>query len=126
PMRQHGLDYFENSRRAAYVQQQYAIRNPRRFAGYSERCWGVSASDGPGPAVLQIDGVKRYFYDYRERGVPYGPDDGTIAPWAVVASLPFAPEIVLPTLEYFEGIELRNSHPYGYKATYNPTFPEKR
>ena len=29
--------------------------------------------------------------------MPYGPDDGTIAPWAIVASLPFAPEIVLPT-----------------------------
>ena len=26
--------------------------------------------------------------------MPYGPDDGTIAPWAVVASIPFAPEIV--------------------------------
>ena len=126
PMRRRGLDYFENSRRATYVQQEYATRNPRRFAGYSERCWGVSASDGPGPAVLQVDGIKRYFYDYRERGVPYGPDDGTIAPWAVVASLPFAPEVVLPTLEYFEGIELRNSHPYGYKATYNPTFPDKK
>jgi hypothetical protein len=126
PMRQRGLDYFENSRRAAYIQQQYAIRNPRRFAGYSDRCWGVSASDGPGPEVLKVNGVKRYFYDYRERGVPYGPDDGTIAPWAVVASLPFAPEIVMPTLEYFEGIELRNSHRYGYKATYNPTFPKKR
>ena len=33
------------------------------------------------------------------RGVPYGPDDGTLAPWAVAASLPFAPEIVLPAFE---------------------------
>lgn len=33
---------------------------------------------------------------YCARGVPYGPDDGTLSPWAVVASLPFAPEIVLP------------------------------
>jgi hypothetical protein len=24
------------------------------------------------------------------RGVPYGPDDGTIAPWAMLATLPFA------------------------------------
>ena len=29
-MRRHGIDYFENSRRATYVQQQYAIRNPKR------------------------------------------------------------------------------------------------
>src|SRR4029077_18341203 len=27
-MREHGIDYFENSRRATLAQQQYAIRNP--------------------------------------------------------------------------------------------------
>ena len=32
-MRGKGIDYFENSRRATYVQQQYAIDNPRKFAG---------------------------------------------------------------------------------------------
>ena len=45
-----------------------------------------------------IDGVERVFFDYVARGVPFGPDDGTLAPWAVAASLPFAPEIVVPTL----------------------------
>ena len=33
-MRRRGLDYFENSRRATLVQQQYAIHNPLEFAGY--------------------------------------------------------------------------------------------
>ena len=55
--------------------------------------------------------------------MPDGPDDGSIAPWAVVASLPFAPEIVLPTLEYFERLKLREKTPYGFKATFNPTYP---
>jgi hypothetical protein len=32
-MREHGSDYFENSRRATYVQQQYAIQNPQEFLG---------------------------------------------------------------------------------------------
>ncbi|HVT40074.1 MAG TPA: glucoamylase family protein, partial [Gemmatimonadaceae bacterium] len=63
-MRKHGIDYFENSRRATYVQRQYAIRNPLGFAQYGERCWGVTASDGPGEKTLQIDGVERRFYDY--------------------------------------------------------------
>mgnify|MGYP003694352615 CR=1 FL=1 len=45
-----------------------------------------------------MNGIDRQFYDYYARGAPYGPDDGTIAPWAVVASLPFAPEIVMPTI----------------------------
>ena len=100
-MRDKGLDYFENSRRATYVQREYAIRNPREFAFYSKDCWGMTASDGPGPATLKVDGVEREFFDYLARGAPHGPDDGTIAPWAVVASLPFAPEIVFPAVRYF-------------------------
>ncbi len=100
-MRKKKIDYFENSRRATYEQQQYAIRNPKGFKGYNANCWGITASDGPGPAKRCIDRVARRFYDYIGRSIPYGPDDGTIAPWAVAASLPFAPEIVLPTLQYF-------------------------
>ena len=72
--------------------------------------------------TCRIDGVERKFYDYLARGVPYGPDDGTLAPWAVVASLPFAPEIVLPTIDHFSRLRLREIHPYGFKATFNPTF----
>ena len=100
-MRDKGIDYFENSRRATYVQQQYAIDNPLKFAGYGRYCWGITASDGPGPDTIKVSGIERQFFDYVGRGVPYGPDDGTIAPWAVVTSLPFAPEIVLPTIDYF-------------------------
>jgi hypothetical protein len=124
-MRGKGIDYFENSRRATYVQRQYAIANPNQFEEYGENCWGITASDGPGPATLLVKGKKRQFFDYIARGVPDGPDDGTIAPWAVVASLPFAPEIVRPALAYFDERKLRTGNPYGYKATYNPTFPRK-
>src|SRR3972149_8040366 len=95
-MRAKGIDYFENSRRATYVQREYAIDNPLKFAHYGGHCWGLTASEGPGPDTLQVDGIERQFFDYVGRGVPYGPDDGTIAPWAVGASLPFPPEIVLP------------------------------
>ena len=79
-MRERGIDYFENSRRATFAQQQYAIRNPKRFKGYGEYCWGITASDGPGPATRRIDGVERRFYDYKARSIPYGPDDGTDRP----------------------------------------------
>jgi hypothetical protein len=121
-MRSHGLDYFENSRRATYVQQEYARRNPKEWEGYSEVCWGLTACEGPGPRILKIKGTRRKFFDYVARGVPYGPDDGTVAPWAVVASLPFAPEIVLPTLEHFKKTEV-GKHAYGLEATFNTTFP---
>jgi hypothetical protein len=122
-MRGKSIDYFENSRRATYVQQQYAIDNPSKFEGYNANCWGVTASDGPGPKTCTIKNRKRQFFGYKARGVPEGPDDGSIAPWAVVASLPFAPEIVLSALEYFEELKLRENNPYGFKATFNPTYP---
>lgn len=123
-MRDKGMDYFENSRRATYVQQRYAIDNPLKFKGYGPCCWGITASDGPGPDTLTVDGIERQFFAYRARGVPYGPDDGTIAPCAVVASLPFAPEIVLPAIDHFiHQLELKAANPYGFKATFNATYP---
>lgn len=123
-MRGKGLDYFENSRRATYVQRCYAIENPRKFVGYEENCWGITASEGPGPKTLRIDGIERTFHDYLARGVPYGPDDGTLAPWAVVASLPFAPEIVLPAINFcVHEVQLKRHNSYGFKAAFNPTHP---
>ncbi|MDZ4064759.1 MAG: glucoamylase family protein, partial [Coriobacteriia bacterium] len=86
-MRERGIDYFENSRRATYIQRGYAIRNPRGFKDYGEDIWGITASEGPGPATLRVDGRERRFLDYSARGVPWGTDDGTIAPWAAIASL---------------------------------------
>ena len=121
-MRERDADYFENSRRATVVQQQYAIRNPMGFDHYGEWCWGISASDGPGFVTRKIGGIVRVFFDYVARGVPYGPDDGTVAPWAVAASLPFAPEIVAPTLLALGGLEVPVKNPYGFKASINPSF----
>ncbi|MBY3384060.1 glucoamylase family protein [Rhizobium laguerreae] len=121
-MRQHDTDYFENSRHATYVQQEYAIRNPMNFAGYGEHCWGFTACDGPGWGKRTIDGVDREFFDYIARGAPFGPDDGTVAPWVVVASLPFAPEIVVPTVRNFARMNLGMSRLYGFKPSFNQTY----
>jgi hypothetical protein len=121
-MKEHGTDYFENSRQATFVQQEYAIRNPMNFRGYGEHCWGFTACDGPGATRRVIDGVEREFFDYMARGAPFGPDDGTVAPWVVVASLPFAPEIVIPTLHEFARKDLGMTRKYGFKPSFNETF----
>jgi hypothetical protein len=126
-MREHGTDYFQNSRQATYVHQEYAKRNPLEFAGYGELCWGVTATDGPGWEKRMVDGIERQFYDYYARGAPYGPDDGTIAPWVVVASLPFAPEIVIPTVRAMGQLDLGATERYGFKPSFNQTYkaPER-
>ena len=92
-MRDKGLDYFENSRRATLAQRAYCIANPGKFQGYGELAWGLTACDGPSFVKFQA---------YSARGAPPPEnDDGTIAPTAVGASIPFAPEICIPTLRHF-------------------------
>lgn len=124
-MRERRVDYFENSRRATHVQQRYAIRNPLEFDGYGEHFWGLTASDGPGWTARRVRGVERRFFDYVARGAPYGPDDGTVAPWAVVASLPFAPDIVLPTVRHFREVYPEVTGRYCFKCSFNLTFSDE-
>lgn len=94
-MREKRCDYFENSRRATLIQREYARRNPHGFAGYGDKGWGLSACDGPTGSGVTPSGEAWPLFGYTARGVPYGPDDGTLSPPAGLASLPFAPEIVL-------------------------------
>jgi hypothetical protein len=122
----HGIDYFENSCRAAHVHYQYALKNPMRFGRYGKYVWGLTASDGPGPASYTVKGVQRTFYDYEARGAPYGPDDGTISPWVCITSLPFAPEKVLRAVRFVMGIIfLLFGKNKGFQASFNATFPKR-
>lgn len=123
-MREKDCDYFENSRRATYVQREYAIRNPSSFSDYSADCWGLSAGDGPQVKARHIAGRHQTFYGYAARGVPYGPDDGTLCPSSTLSSLVFAPELVLPALRALwsrtDGDEATLIHTSGF----NPTVAE--
>ncbi|MBC7483572.1 MAG: hypothetical protein H7337_17125, partial [Rhizobacter sp.] len=60
--------------------------------------WGLSAGDGPSTPRQRVAGRRQSFYGYAARGVPWGPDDGTLSGSAVLSSLVFAPELVLPAL----------------------------
>jgi hypothetical protein len=124
-MRKRGLDYFENSRRATYAQRRYAIANPLHWRAYGKNVWGMSASDGPGPAKLPYLGEDRAFFSYAPRGVAASGiiDDGTIAPTAAISSLPFAPEIVLPaTLEMYRRFGASIYSSYGFLDAFNASF----
>jgi hypothetical protein len=122
-MKEKGIDYFENSRRATYVQRRYATDNPKGWIGYDSLCWGVTACDGP---TEKYDFDDKKFLGYAGRGTS-GKDntiaeDGTIAPYGPLSSLPFAPEIVLPTIKSINGkygSQLWGK--YGYYDSFNPT-----
>jgi hypothetical protein len=124
-MREHGFDYFENSRRATYAQRAYAIANPMAWKLYGENIWGLTASDGPVASEQQYNGHARKFRHYSARGAGIADafDDGTIAPTAAAASLPFAPEIVIPAVEEMHklfGGALYSD--YGFLDAFNPSF----
>jgi hypothetical protein len=123
-MRSRGLDYFENSRRATYAQQAYAVANPEGWAAYGRDVWGVTACDGPADAQRRYGGRPRRFMSYAGRGMggAAAHDDGTIAPYGAGASAPFAPEIVLPALATMrERYGAQILGPYGFYA-FNPSF----
>ncbi|MBB3879109.1 glucoamylase family protein [Sphingomonas pseudosanguinis] len=116
-----GIDYFENSRRAAYAQQRYAIANAGRWRGYGADVWGLTACDGPGDFGLTIDGVRRQFYSYSARG-PGDRDDGTLAPTAAAGSIAFAPDIAIPAVRAMHdryGSAIYGK--YGFLDAFNPT-----
>jgi hypothetical protein len=96
------------------------------LTGYGRFSWGITASDGPGPATRRVNGRRVRFHAYLARAVPYGPDDGTLSPWAVAGSLPFAPEVVLPSLSRINLDFPDITSEYGFKCSYNPTFKARK
>jgi hypothetical protein len=126
-MRQRGIDYFENSRRATLSQRAYAIANPMGWKDYGPNVWGLTASDGPKDTVITIDGKRRTLFTYRARGAAadHVEDDGTLVPTAAGGSIPFAPEITIPAL-----MEMRRRYgdnlfqQYGFLDAFNPTLTQ--
>jgi hypothetical protein len=106
-MRGRGIDYFENSRRAALAQRAYTIANPGGHPNYGPNEWGLTASDGP-------DG-------YRARGAPPAlNDDGTIAPTAAGGSVAFVPEEATAALRHMYTRYPNNLwSEYGFRDAYN-------
>src|ERR1700691_5812398 len=120
-MREKSSDYFQNSRQATHIQREYALRNPHDFRGYGENFWGLSAGDGPTAGRLRIGGIERRFFGYTARGVPYGADDGTIAPPAALASIVFAPEMALAAIRHFWDRYPEIVNEYRLPSAINPT-----
>ncbi|MBG3851946.1 glucoamylase family protein [Xanthomonas sp. WHRI 8391] len=124
-MRERGIDYFLNSRRATLAQRDYAIDNPMKWKDYGENVWGLTAGDGPQNTSQEYRGEQRQFRHYSSRGAGLREnfDDGTIVPSAAISSIVFAPEVVIPAAEEMHkryGDFLYSS--YGFLDSFNPSF----
>ena len=112
-MQEKGITYAENSRRATLAQWEYCKEDALGW-GYTDLLWGLTACDGPNTGQ---------FYGYIERGGPPARnDDGTVAPTAAGGSMPFTPEISLPTLQYlYDTYRAQIWTPYGFSDAFNLT-----
>lgn len=107
-LRDRKIDYFENSRRASLANWEYSLSFRDQHQGYSEKSWGLSASLGPG--------------GYRAYGAKpgMGIQDGTIAPYASIASLVFTPQTSLPAIKFlYEQHRDSLYGPLGFKDAFN-------
>ena len=103
-----GINYFENSRLATIANREYALSFSHQFKTYAEGSWGLSASLGAG-------GYKAYGAKPGQ-----GLQDGTVAPYAAVASVVFNPELALPAIRFFYENYRENLYGiFGFKDAFN-------
>jgi hypothetical protein len=81
----HGIDYGEQTRNHTLINRAYTIDNPKKYRGYGDKAWGLTAGDS----------VKGY--------VAHSPEDdrGVIQPTAALSSMPYTPSFSLEALRYF-------------------------
>ncbi len=81
------VNYFENNKRIAEINQRYSIENPKKYRGYGEDFWGLTASDGPS------------HYSANEPNIAN--DEGKMTPTGALASFPYTPEASMKALKNY-------------------------
>ena len=100
--------YFDQGRAQSLINRAYCIDNPKQYLGYSENCWGLTASSGP-------DG-------YHPHEPSNNGDLGTIAPTAAISSMPYTPEESIEALKYFYRQHGQNLWGFmGFYDAFNPS-----
>jgi hypothetical protein len=81
----HGIDYAEQTRNHTLINRAYCIENPKKYKGYGENCWGLTAGDS-----------------YKGYAAHCPQDDrGVIQPTAALSSFPYTPEYSMQALKHF-------------------------
>lgn len=80
-------NYFVRNRNHALIQRDYAVANPENHEGYSASCWGLTSCDSPG--------------GYAAHDISAAGDNGTVAPTAALASMPYTPSESMDALRWF-------------------------
>lgn len=78
-------NYWTQNVNHSMINYKYCVRNPKAFAGYSENCWGLTASDNQS--------------GYNAHSPTN--DLGVITPTAALSSFPYTPEESMRALKFF-------------------------
>ncbi len=78
-------DYFTQNKNHTLINYTYCVNNPKKFKGYGENCWGLTACD-------TYNGYNAYS--------PTN-DEGTIAPTAALSAFAYTPELSMKALRHF-------------------------
>lgn len=99
-------DYFGNNRTSSLINHHYCARNPEGYKGYSDVCWGLSASDD--------------HTGYSAHDPTPARDNGTITPTAALSAFPYIPDESMAALKHFY-LERGNLlwDVYGFKDAFN-------
>ncbi len=80
-------NYWEHNTNQTLINRQWCIENPKKFKGYSEDCWGLTAS---------------YSVKFYAGHAPGKENDlGVISPTAAISSIPYTPEYSLQAMRHF-------------------------
>lgn len=82
-------NYWKLTQNHSKIMNKYCIANPQNFAGYSEKCWGLTAS-----YTRNSDGSTGYTAHQPNN------DTGVISPTAALSSFPYTPEESMKFLRF--------------------------
>ncbi|QNL52431.1 beta-glucosidase [Olivibacter sp. SDN3] len=106
-------DYWELNRNHTLIQREYCIENPKKFKGYGEQAWGLTASYS----------VKGYAAHSPKE------DEGVITPTAALSSFPYTPEYSMDVIRYlYDELGDKVWGKYGFYDAYSETdnwFPQR-
>ena len=99
-------NYWTQNVNHSLINRQHCIDNPNNYVGYSDACWGLTASDND-------EGYSAHSPNN---------DKGVITPTAAISSIPYTPEESLAAIRHFYfylGDKLWGE--YGFYDAFNPT-----
>jgi hypothetical protein len=100
-------DYFREMTNYSLINRAYCVRNPKRFAGYGDSCWGLTASYS----------VKGYVAHEPAETL----DEGVIAPTAALSSIVYTPTESKQVMRHLYNMRGSIMGAYGFYDAFSET-----